>query len=105
MKVLKSITQDKKREIKPPKKNFFLFAVLLIIGLIVGYIGLGINGFLGLIVILGANTFIIASIMQIIGTSECVCPNCETNGYIFKYAKDYKCKACGTKSVVIVEDE
>lgn len=105
MKLLKSITQDKTQEIKPPKKNFFLFIILLIIGLVVGYIGLGLNGLLGFIIILVGNACIIAGFMQIIGTSECVCPNCEAKGYIFKYSKNYKCKTCGATSVVIAEDE
>lgn len=104
LKILKSTVQESKQEIKPPKKNFFLFVILLVVGLIIGYIGLGINSFLSIILLLVSWACVIASFMQAIGVSECVCPNCETKGYIFKYSKKYKCKMCETTSVVIMED-
>ncbi len=46
-----------------------------------------------------------AGCMQIIGVAECNCPDCGTKGYIYKYAKKYKCKECNMISVVVNRDE
>ncbi len=93
------------RIINPPKKSFVRFAVLIIIGILIGYIGFGVGGLIGFIIVFGGVACIIASFMQIIGTSECVCPNCEAEGYIYKYAKNYKCPTCKLTSVVIEQNE
>ena len=101
MKLLKSKIKDSATEIMPPEKSKKLFIALLIGGIVFAYIGLGIGGILGIAIALGGMACIIAGVMQIIGVSECVCPNCEAKGYIYKYAKDYKCKSCGTISDVV----
>lgn len=103
MKYLKSTLKDATQEIKSPEKNVFMFVALLIVGLVVGYIGFALGGILGIVVILFSYGCILAGVMQFIGVSECVCPDCETKGYIFKYAKKYKCKKCKTTSVVVEE--
>ncbi len=104
MKLLKSTINNTTQAIEPPKRNCFFFILLLIIGLTSGYIGFAIGNLLGLICILYGVSCAIASFMQFIGTSECVCPNCNAKGYIFKYAKNYKCKKCKTISVVVEEN-
>ena len=101
MKLLKSKIKDSVTEIMPPEKSKKLFISLLIGGIVFAYIGLGIGSILGIAIILGGIACISAGVMQIIGVSECVCPNCEAKGYIYKYAKDYKCKSCGTISDII----
>ncbi|MBR2455237.1 MAG: hypothetical protein IKB36_04210 [Clostridia bacterium] len=105
MKLLKSKIKDSTTEIMPPQKNKKLFVFLFIGGMVFAYIGLGVGGVLGIAILLGGMICIIAGIMQIIGVSECVCPDCEAKGFIFKYAKDYKCKSCGTISEIVEKDD
>lgn len=105
LKFLKSAIHDKKYEIKASQRSYLLFAILLIAGLSIGYVGLGIGGILGIVIILVGNACIIAGFMQLIGVCECKCPNCDEKGYIFKYSKEYKCKHCGTTSLVVKTDE
>lgn len=105
MKLLKSTINNTRQAIKPPKRSKFLFVLLLIIGLTAGYIGFAIGGIFGLICALYGVACVIASFMQLIGISECACPNCNQKGYIYKNAKNYKCKKCKTTSVVVVEDK
>lgn len=104
MKLLKSAINNTTQAVNPPKKNRFLFVLLLIIGLAAGYIGFAFGNLLGILCILYGVACVMAGFMQFIGTAECVCPNCNAKGYIFKYAKNYKCKKCKTTSIVIEED-
>lgn len=106
MKMLQSTVRKKEtRPISPPKRSYGRFIALLIIGILIGYIGLCIGGLKGSIIVLLAVACVIASFMQLIGTSECTCPNCEFKGYIYKYAKNYKCDVCKLTSVVIEKEE
>ena len=105
MKLLKSTTNNTTSAIEPSKRNCFLFVFLLIIGLTSGYIGVTIGNLLGLICILYGVSCVIASFMQFIGTSECICPDCNEKGYVYKNTKKYKCKRCKTTSIVIEEDK
>lgn len=105
MKLLKSTINNTTQAIKPPKSNKHLFVLLLIIGITAGYIGFAISGILGLICALYGVACVIAGFMQFIGISECICPNCNAKGYIYKYAEKYKCKKCKTTSMVVEEDK
>ncbi len=105
MKLLKSKIKDSATEIMPPKKSIKLFIALLIGGIALGYISLGVGDILRIVLLLGGMAFVIAGFMQIIGVSECVCPDCEAKGYVFKYAQDYKCKSCGTTSDIVEKSD
>lgn len=105
MKLLKSTINNITQVINPPKRNKFLFVLLLIIGLAAVYIGFAIGGLLGIVLVLYGVGCIIAGFMQFIGICECICPNCNEKGYIYKNAKKYKCKKCKTESVVIEDGE
>ena len=101
MKLLVSKIKECETEIKQPQKNIKLFIALLLCGIAVGYTGIALGGIIGIVLLLCGVACIIAGVRQLIGVSECVCPNCNELGYIYKYAKEYKCKSCNVISYVI----
>ena len=101
MKVLKSINTETTQPIHPPKRKPVLFIILLLVGIILGYMGFGIGEFLGILFVLAGVFCMIAGIQQIIGISECICPDCCSKGNIYKHAKNYKCKTCRNTSIVV----
>ncbi len=100
VKVLKSIDKETTQPINPPVRKPVMCVLLTLIGLICGYVGFMVGQLLGLVFVLVGVTFALAGIIQIIGVSECVCPDCCSKGNIYRYAKNYKCKTCGKTSIV-----
>ncbi len=100
VKVLKSVDKGTTQPINTPVRKKVMCVILTLVGLISGYVGFMIGQLLGLAFVLVGVTFVLAGIIQIIGVSECVCPDCCSKGNIYRYAKNYKCKTCGKTSVV-----
>lgn len=99
MKLVSLVTQ-KYSEVESSKKSVPLFIFLLVIGIAFAYAGIVMGGLFGFLVLLLGVACVMAGIMQLVGVAECVCPDCGTKGYIYKYAKQYKCKNCNVKSAV-----
>lgn len=104
MKLVSLVTQ-KSSEVESSKKSVPLFIFLLVIGIAFAYAGIVMGGLLGLVVLLLGIACVMAGIMQLVGVAECVCPDCKAKGYIYKYAKQYKCKNCNVKSTVAMDVE